>query len=627
MNWLHYLLEANLYLAVFYAGYCLFLNKETHYTLNRVYLLLSCVVSFILPVIQISTLKPAEVAQQTYIAVSPVASKTTAQPVINYQPQVSRLTLQDVIWYIYIAGVVVLSVLLIIKIVRLIKMATGAKTLAADDYTLVGIKDSDAAFSFFNYLFIGTKTAGNELIIRHELVHIRQKHSADILFIELLRIINWFNPIIYLLQASVKTVHEYIADEQTATLDTDPLTYSSFLVDNAYGINGSSIAHSFYNYNLLKKRIIMLNQKRSGNLARLKYLVAVPICGGLLCASTLAFSKNYALVDLAPKHHAPMQATLPDSGQKSKPQNAPQLPPPPPPMVIKDSYTDLFNHLVTAISYPRQASNAGVAGVVGVSFNVKADHQIDNIKVSKSASPILDAEVLKAVKAYTGKVDEPAGPHKIAVYFTNNYYKFIKTKAAAELNSPGYDLKLQMSDVDKFTPIQSHDADKKPAEIPASAPIKDATKLPPPPPPVAPVQDVVAAIPSDPDLSDFYKYVGKHVRYPTIDYNNRIGGRVITTVDVVDGKITNPKVVRGIEPVMNGEVLRVLNEFDGKLDLKNGHYSIPVAFELLDPKNNQVAHAPETPATDTQKAATDKPSEFSTTVSLNQIVVVGYVTD
>jgi beta-lactamase regulating signal transducer with metallopeptidase domain len=96
-------------------------------------------------------------------------------------------------------------------------------------------------------------------------VHIRQKHSADIVFLELIKIINWFNPLIYLLQMSLKTMHEYIADEQTAAQESDAISYSSFLVNNAYGLNGSSLAHSFFNYNLLKKRIIMLNQKRSGN--------------------------------------------------------------------------------------------------------------------------------------------------------------------------------------------------------------------------------------------------------------------------------------------------------------------------------------------------------------------------
>jgi len=187
-----------------------------------------------------------------------------------------------------------------VKIYQLIKLTRAAKSQTSHDYKLIYLDDSNTAFSFFNFLFIGTKASGADTIIQHELVHIKQKHSADIIFVELLKIVNWFNPFVYLLQASVKTLHEYIADEQTATNGNDVIAYSTFLVNNAYGLGGSSITHSFFNYNLLKKRIIMLNQQRSGKLARLKYLLAIPVCAGLLCASTLAFSKSYGLVDIAP---------------------------------------------------------------------------------------------------------------------------------------------------------------------------------------------------------------------------------------------------------------------------------------------------------------------------------------
>src|SRR6059058_5182365 len=98
MNWLHYLLEANLYLAVFYAVYCLFLNKETHYTLNRIYLLASSIIAFVLPLIQVGALKPAtEHAAQTYVTIAPSVSKPADLQVANNQPQVSGLALQDAV--------------------------------------------------------------------------------------------------------------------------------------------------------------------------------------------------------------------------------------------------------------------------------------------------------------------------------------------------------------------------------------------------------------------------------------------------------------------------------------------------------------------------------------------------
>lgn len=318
MNWLRYLVEANIYLSVFYLFYCLLLNKETHYTLNRVYLLGSCVLSFILPLVQLGVLRPAEILVNHAVVVATAPG---------------NFVLQAVVLTVYLLVAIAFAVLLRIKLYRLQKLASGRPVIANDDYKLIYLKGSNTAFSFFNYLFIGTEAPGVETITRHELVHIRQKHSVDIIFLELIKIISWFNPVVYLLQISLKTVHEYIADEQTAAYETDRLTYSTFLVNNAYGISGSLVTNSFFNYNLLKKRIMMLHQQRSGSLARLKYFVAVPVCAGLLCVSTLSFSKTYGWVVIAPQQQAPPPPPAPPARTKD---HKPPPPPPAPPVNRKD---------------------------------------------------------------------------------------------------------------------------------------------------------------------------------------------------------------------------------------------------------------------------------------------------
>ena len=358
MNWLYYLAEANLYLCVFYVAYCIFLVRETHYQLNRAYLLLSCVAAFVLPVLQISALRPAI---EPTIADTHVAAPT--EPTFYYY-----------LWIAYVVGAVVVVLFLALKLYSVIKL-TRTDVVTYGKYKMVYLKDTDVAFSFFNYLFIGTRAECANTIITHELVHIRQRHSADIMFLELLKAICWFNPCIYLLQNSLKTVHEYIADEQTAATEADALTYSSFLVNNAYGAGGSSITHSFFNYNLLKKRIVMLNQQRSGKLTRLKYLVALPAFAGMLCASTLGFSKNYGWIDLSPaQNNANSKAAItPNNGirtanadtagkQKSPAPkrkydvvkfppkvDANKLPPPPPPEPPK-AKTDI-------VKFPPKVSN------------------------------------------------------------------------------------------------------------------------------------------------------------------------------------------------------------------------------------------------------------------------------
>ncbi len=490
MNWLYYLAEANIYLGVFYLAYRLFLTKETYYQLTRAYLLFACVASFILPVLQIGALKRVETAVTTtinyavpeyevseYIARQPINTPiakhvepvTQSKPVVieptvvEATPNVAapNLTPQDYLVYAYIVGAGIVFILLMVKLSSLFKLMRNAQRINKDDYRLVYLPESNVAFSFFNYLFIGTNASGADTIIRHELVHIRQKHSADILFLEFLKIISWFNPFIYLLQIGLKTVHEYIADEQTAAYETDALTYSSFLVKNAYGAGGSSLTHSFFNYNLLKKRIIMLNRQRSGNIARFKYLVALPICVALLCASTLGFSKTYALIDLDPlkdsgikvpssnssqKKHtnkktaaddAPMVLSGIDNGDVAQADDIPPAPiidspkliieqtRPNVPMESAGGYDELNRYLLKNIHYKPADGDKG--GLVVMSFTIGAGRKITDLKVATSDGEVMDKLALNAFKNYPGTVNDDEGKTlKIGVFFLTDDYSIFK---------------------------------------------------------------------------------------------------------------------------------------------------------------------------------------------------------
>jgi beta-lactamase regulating signal transducer with metallopeptidase domain len=593
MNWLHYLLEANLYLVVFYTGYCLFLNKETYYTLNRAYLLLSCILSFLLPVMQIGALKPAEsgVVKVILLAPSGLKSVTAEDSPVSY---ITHITVDDVLLYTYLLGVMVLALILIFKIFRLIKMTRATIALVDNKYKLIGIDGSNTAFSFFNYLFIGTKTAGSDIIIRHELVHIRQKHSADIIFMELIKIINWFNPFIYLMQISLKTVHEYIADEQTAAHETDALTYSSFLVNNAYGLNGSSVTHSFFNYNLLKKRIIMLNQKRSGSLARLKYLMAVPICAAALCASTLGFSKTYALIDLAPRQH-----TVPTADHKAA-------------NIATDTTRLINRNQVTSKGYKYDED--------GYLINGKTDFRV--IITEKNGEQ----------KAY---FKHSAKPADLAMLKNKYGYSFPKMLIHPKLPPPP-PMPRPQSGLSKMPPPPP------PAKVKKGVKVIDVTLSPPPaksgePAPPAPIQPPGETVPPPPPpkdpFNDLYTYIARHVRYPTAALNNHIAGRITVVFNINNGKIEDAKITRGLDDMTNGEVMRVLKNYDGPLYIKSGKYAIPVSYRLVDENDNSVGKEPEYKAltNDYKVLANDKnkPRTNDITVSdpvssLNEVVIVGY---
>ncbi|MEO6976967.1 MAG: M56 family metallopeptidase, partial [Mucilaginibacter sp.] len=425
MNWLHYLLESNIYLGVFYALYFLLFGKETYYKLNRVYLLCAPILSYIIPLVQIGWLKSYEDGGQ-------VTATIIYNPHLHQKAAATAyFTWQNILVYGYILGAAIMLILFTFKILQLFKLTRTQKDVLNNKYKLVKVEDANTAFSFFNYVFIGTNVSGADTMIRHELVHIDQKHSVDIVFLELVKIINWFNPFIYLLQRSLKTVHEYIADEQTAAYENDTLTYSSFLVSNAYGLSGSSISNSFFNYNLLKKRIIMLNQKRSGNLARLKYLAVIPIGMGLLCMSTLAFSKTYGWINILPanNHLAIKQSATknPDTTVLVKLSADKRIPPPPPPARPKKvKSADVVT--VTDVKLSELPKNVKPADVVKLRLSDPARLTASNksgdmvtktdVKLAQAASPSsnIQSEINKARSNAEKSVHQKMPPPPMAPF-------------------------------------------------------------------------------------------------------------------------------------------------------------------------------------------------------------------
>lgn len=307
MSWMYYLLEANLYLIIFYALYYLVLRRETWHQYNRAYLLGSSALAFIIPIVQLGFLKPipsAELAPQLLTAYSYVAA-VKAAPVS--QPAWNR---DDILLAAYLVIVCCLLTGLAVKITKLLLLSRKGPARDFGKWKMVKTDMERGAFSFFNYLFLSADMAASDTVITHELVHIRQNHSWDIIYLELFRIVNWFNPVAYLLQHSIKELHEFIADEAITGSKEQIDTYTDFLVANAYGTYEHQLTNNLFNQSLLKKRIMMLHQKRSGNTARLKYLLALPLVSGLLCASTLAFAKDYGWVDIAPGHLSPEKVLL-----------------------------------------------------------------------------------------------------------------------------------------------------------------------------------------------------------------------------------------------------------------------------------------------------------------------------
>jgi beta-lactamase regulating signal transducer with metallopeptidase domain len=167
-----------------------------------------------------------------------------------------------------------------VKIINLIKKYKVVKQQA---FTLVLIPNQTQAFSFFNYVFLGEniEECKREKIIQHELVHSKQKHSLDLLIFEFIKIVMWFNPMIYFYQQRITLVHEYISDAIVAKSETKE-SYINNLLSNFFQVENIAFVNQFYKQSFIKKRIIMMTKTQSKKMNQLKYLVLIPVLTSML---------------------------------------------------------------------------------------------------------------------------------------------------------------------------------------------------------------------------------------------------------------------------------------------------------------------------------------------------------
>ncbi|TCC89338.1 M56 family metallopeptidase [Pedobacter frigiditerrae] len=300
MNWLYYLLEANLYLLLFYGFYRLFLQNETFYNSNRYFLLLSSVTAFVLPIMQLGFLKPTPIIDNNLFP-PPILYTEEQLAKMTFAPVQETFNLIEWFYPVYLIIALGFAIKLSISLFKIIHLCLKAKKAKTGKITLIELKEQTTAFSFFNLLFIHPHLAEKQTVLNHEMVHIKQKHSVDILFFELLQIICWFNPIIHFIKKDIKLLHEYIADELSTNSGIQKHEYAMFLIENSFGVVPIPLTNQIFNQSILKRRINMLNKKRTADWARLRLLLTLPLVGAMLCTSTMAFTKDYGYVDLLPE--------------------------------------------------------------------------------------------------------------------------------------------------------------------------------------------------------------------------------------------------------------------------------------------------------------------------------------
>ncbi|WP_394420235.1 M56 family metallopeptidase [Tenacibaculum mesophilum] len=274
---INYIIQVVLFQVLFVAVYDFFLSKETFFNKNRWYLLSTALLSFVLPLFKISTVQKA-VPQEYYTLLSEVV--LSPQKVIEKAAWYQSFNYLDVLFWI---GCLLFFVVFLVKLERIIRLVLQYGVARKENYKLVLLPKETKAFSFFNYIFLGKDipSSKQEKIIQHELVHSEQKHTLDLLFFEFLKIIMWFNPMVYVYQNRISLVHEYISDAVASKSDKKE-NYINHLLADIFQVEHISFINQFYKHSLIKKRIIMMTKTQSKKVKQLKYLLLIPLLGSMI---------------------------------------------------------------------------------------------------------------------------------------------------------------------------------------------------------------------------------------------------------------------------------------------------------------------------------------------------------
>jgi hypothetical protein len=269
-----YFLKSATCLLLFWGFYKLFLEREKMFVFNRFFLLGSLVLSFIIPLITIEIMgKPA-----TDLSTQPIdfINKNTAKNVTNsYEWQ-----LLGFIIYSVIVGVLLFR--LVFNIQKVLQKTRNVAKQFWQNVWLVLINEPQLPHAFLNYIFINKSDFENDKIetelLQHELEHVKQRHSYDIIFIQILKAIFWFNPILVLFEKSIKLNHEFLADQSVIRQFKNIKGYQYLLLEKAKGsINNHYLASSI-NYLITKKRLEMMTKKTNKLTVWAKTALSVGMC-------------------------------------------------------------------------------------------------------------------------------------------------------------------------------------------------------------------------------------------------------------------------------------------------------------------------------------------------------------
>lgn len=600
-----YLLKVNVAFVLFYAFYRLFFYKDTFFKLRRAILLAFFGLALFYPLLNIQDWvrqqEPIADVIYMYSAMLPEATaKADAAASVDWYGW-----LLGSLGFIYWGIVAFLCGRFLVQLSSILWLAHTSERVVIHETPVYALRKAAGPFSFFRMVFLHPESHSDketDEILTHECTHVSQWHSIDVILSEMMCMACWFNPFVWLLKREVRHNLEYLADNTVIQSGYDSKSYQYHLLGLAHHQSVTTLYNSF-NVLHLKNRIMMMNKKRSPGIVRTKYLIFIPLVGILMLLSNIEAVARLTvrLANEATVSNAMVTATgilVDETGQPligasvvvkggkertitdrkgafslEVPANA----------ILRCSYqgresqevlaadmtnnthlslssksremneqvftvvekmpsfpggdAELLKYIATNIKYPKESQDNGEQGRVICSFIVGRDGSVNNPEVLRGVAPLLNEEAVRVINTMPRWNPGMQRGKAVAVKYT--------------------------------VPITFR----------LKSPVEEAKEE------TLTVVDVMPQYPGGD--RELLKFIAQSIKYPTDAQEAGVQGRVICSF-VVDkkGNIVEPKIIRGIDPSLDAEALRVIGMMPrwtpGRQDGKAVRvlYTVPITFRL-----------------------------------------------
>ena len=562
-TFLVYIIKSAVCLAVFYLFYKLLMSRETFHRFNRFALLGLLVLAAVLPLARISLEQPAaDTVYPTVVLEEVLASAAVAAPETDEAPGLLEQGIAAAL-LVYVAGILFFAIRNIWVFRKIRGITRRGKKEKLTDYlpecttkAVLSVTEEELApFSWMNHIVISRRDLqenGTE-ILRHELAHVRNRHSIDLLIADCCILLQWFNPAAWLLKAELQNTHEFEADETVIREGVDIRQYQMLLIKKAVGSRLYSIANSF-NHSKLKKRITMMLKKRSNPWARAKYFYVLPVAA----VAVAAFAR-------------PEISAVSDEISSVKVSDFPAI----------------------------QETNRPEISVVPSENKVRVEGTV----VDENGKPVISATIIifnttnGTLSDENGKfiLEAPKGSVLVVSYIG------MKTTSVTVSPAEG-DAVVKLKVVLQTEDTQTGEIVVSGSQSPSYTPVQKTETAPTARSNDGEVFTVVEAMPEYPGgMGEFMKFIAQHIQYPADALQAKLQGRVIARFVVrEDGSVSDIEILRSISPSLDAEAIRVLKLMPKwKPGTQRGKavavkYTVPVTFRLEKPQTDTAAPAAQT---------------------------------